>query len=105
MVEWGGLENRCAARYPGFESLSLRQQTIVIYCLIEKNFVFICSGPTFGPTPNLAQFTMSHAVVTQFLYRILIPAMLTRSSSFGQLIAMIICLQLGGGAIRIWNGK
>ena len=24
VVEWDGLENRCAARYPGFESLSLR---------------------------------------------------------------------------------
>ena len=24
VVEWGGLENRCALAYPGFESLSLR---------------------------------------------------------------------------------
>ena len=23
-IDWGGLENRCAARHPGFESLSLR---------------------------------------------------------------------------------
>ena len=25
MVDCGGLENRCAARHPGFESLSLRE--------------------------------------------------------------------------------
>jgi hypothetical protein len=25
VVDCGGLENRCAARHPGFESLSLRQ--------------------------------------------------------------------------------
>ena len=25
VVDCGGLENRCTARYPGFESLSLRQ--------------------------------------------------------------------------------
>ncbi len=24
MAEWGGLENRCAERHPGFESLPLR---------------------------------------------------------------------------------
>ena len=26
MVDCGGLENRCTARYPGFESLSLRNK-------------------------------------------------------------------------------
>lgn len=28
MAEWGGLENRCALAYPGFESLSLRQTPV-----------------------------------------------------------------------------
>ena len=35
VVEWGGLENRCALAYPGFESLSLRHPTP-----ISQLFVF-----------------------------------------------------------------
>jgi hypothetical protein len=28
VVDCGGLENRCAARHPGFESLSLREENV-----------------------------------------------------------------------------
>ena len=36
VVDCGGLENRCTARYPGFESLSLRKPSV--YCRADKIF-------------------------------------------------------------------
>ena len=30
VVDCGGLENRCTARYPGFESLSLRKKIVIL---------------------------------------------------------------------------
>ena len=32
VVDCGGLENRCTARYPGFESLSLRKKSSLLGC-------------------------------------------------------------------------
>ena len=52
VVDCGGLENRCTARYPGFESLSLRFKKIrspcklILYrdflCLSHNCFLFLC---------------------------------------------------------------
>ena len=50
MVEGGGLENRCTARYRGFESYSLRQTVLVTYspnalgapCLDRRNRKTLC---------------------------------------------------------------
>ena len=52
VVDCGGLENRCTARYPGFESLSLRFKKIqsscklILYsdflCLFHNCFLFLC---------------------------------------------------------------
>ena len=36
VVDCGGLENRCAARHPGFESLSLRKKKLKISVLQNK---------------------------------------------------------------------
>ena len=46
MVDCGGLENRCTARYPGFESLSLREKEIKIKgnpckLIIYRDFLFL----------------------------------------------------------------
>ena len=42
VVDCGGLENRCTARYPGFESLSLRKEIVI---LVKSRFYenFFCS--------------------------------------------------------------
>ncbi len=47
MVDCGGLENRCTARYPGFESLSLRKEIVI---LVKSRFYenFFCSFPKKG---------------------------------------------------------
>ena len=39
VVDCGGLENRCTARYPGFESLSLRE-LIPVKSALYGNFCF-----------------------------------------------------------------
>ena len=43
VVDCGGLENRCTARYPGFESLSLRKEIVI---LVKSRFYenFFCSS-------------------------------------------------------------
>ena len=42
VVDCGGLENRCTARYRGFESLSLRQEVVnQMIC----NLFFFCNIP------------------------------------------------------------
>ena len=49
VVDCGGLENRCAARHPGFESLSLRGNRIRIKeksckLVIYGTFCFLANG-------------------------------------------------------------
>ena len=57
VVDCGGLENRCTARYPGFESLSLRkllkikhlqERPIIIYS--RTFFIFIQYSTSFHPS-------------------------------------------------------
>ena len=42
VVDCGGLENRCTARYPGFESLSLRFKKIESPCKLILYRDFLC---------------------------------------------------------------
>ena len=47
MVDCGGLENRCTARYPGFESLSLRWKELQnkenpCKLILYRDFCFWC---------------------------------------------------------------
>ena len=42
VVDCGGLENRWTERFPGFESLSLRQQGAVSWCQLTALVLYIC---------------------------------------------------------------
>ena len=49
MVDCGGLENRCTARYPGFESLSLRWKELQnkenpCKLILYRDFLFLVHG-------------------------------------------------------------
>ena len=49
MVDCGGLENRCTARYPGFESLSLRWKELQnkenpCKLILYGDFLFLVHG-------------------------------------------------------------
>ena len=72
VVDCGGLENRCAARHPGFESLSLRWKELQnkenpCKLILYGDFLFLVHGKNkhikaLGQRNNLRDFIFKHII-------------------------------------------